>query len=182
MRSKGDFPQALKKFCKKIGVPSSLICDPSGEQTSKEVKKWCREVSLPLRILEEHSQHSNLAERYVGIFKNTIAYDLKRTRCPLKLWDFCCLWRMKIHNLTASGRFKLEGLNPHYLTLGTKGDISNLCVFGFFSWIMYFDQGTSFPEHKWKLGICLGPSDNIGNEMLQWVIGVSMVPVPRQTV
>ena len=47
---------------------------------------------------------------------------------------------------------------------------------------MYFDQGTSFPEHKWKLGICLGPSDNIGNEMLQWVIGVSMVPVPRRTV
>ena len=47
---------------------------------------------------------------------------------------------------------------------------------------MYFDQGTSFPEHKWKLGICLGPSDNIGNEMSQWVIGVSMVPVPRQTI
>ena len=48
MRSKGDFPQALKKFCKEIGVPSSLICDPLGEQTSKEVKKWCRKVSLPL--------------------------------------------------------------------------------------------------------------------------------------
>lgn len=47
---------------------------------------------------------------------------------------------------------------------------------------MYFDQGTSFPEHKWKSDICLGPSDNVGNEMSQWVNGISMVPIPCQAV
>ena len=31
MQSKGQFPDALKKFCKEIGVPKSLICDLSGE-------------------------------------------------------------------------------------------------------------------------------------------------------
>ena len=48
MKSKGEFPDALRKFCKEIGVPTSLVCDPSGEQSSKEVKKYCNDVALPL--------------------------------------------------------------------------------------------------------------------------------------
>ena len=60
MQSKGQFPDTLRKFCKEIGVPKSLICDPSGEQTSNTVKKWCNEVALPLQILEEHRQRNTL--------------------------------------------------------------------------------------------------------------------------
>ena len=110
-----------------------MVCDPSGEQTSKEVKKWCNDVGFPLRLLEEHTQHANLAEKYIGIFKNAIANDLRRSGCPLKLWDYAAIWRMKAHNLTAGKNFKLEGLNPCYHTTGEQGDISNICVFGFFS-------------------------------------------------
>ena len=36
MASKGQFPDALRKICKEIGAPKSLVCDPSGEQTSKK--------------------------------------------------------------------------------------------------------------------------------------------------
>jgi hypothetical protein len=40
MRKKSEFPLTLKAFAKEIGVPSSLIVDPSGEQTSKAVKTF----------------------------------------------------------------------------------------------------------------------------------------------
>ena len=89
---------------------------------------------------------------------------------------------MKVHNLTAGKNFKLEGLNPCYHTTREQGDISNICVFGFFSWVMYRDQKQVFPNDKWWLGICLGPSDNHGNCMSQWVISPTGQPVPRRTV
>ena len=105
MASKGEFPQALQKFCKKIGVPRSLVCDPSGEQSSKEVKKYCNNVALPLCLLEEGTQHANLSEKYIGLFKTVIA----------------------------------------------NGDISHLCVFGFFSFVMHRDHTQTFPDEKWWL-------------------------------
>ena len=48
MKSKGEFPEALQRFCKEISVPTSLACGSSGEQSSKEVKKYCNGVALPL--------------------------------------------------------------------------------------------------------------------------------------
>ena len=37
MKRKSQFKEALHLFCKEIGVPVSLVVDPSGEQTSKDV-------------------------------------------------------------------------------------------------------------------------------------------------
>ena len=39
MKSRGDLHLALKMFAKDIGVPLSLILDPSGEQASAKVIK-----------------------------------------------------------------------------------------------------------------------------------------------
>ena len=75
MASTGEFPKALRKFCKEIGVPRSLVCDPSGEQSSKKVKKYCNNVALPLCLFEEGTQHANLSKRYIGVFKTAITHD-----------------------------------------------------------------------------------------------------------
>jgi hypothetical protein len=88
MTSKGEFPKALKEFCKEVGVPCDLICDPSGEQTSGEVKQIANNVAMNLKILEENTQHANLAELYIGIMKNAISRDLRETGCPLTFWCY----------------------------------------------------------------------------------------------
>ena len=56
MKSKGDFLDALHQFCKEVGVPVTLVVDPSGEQTKKSVKRFCHQVGTTLRILEESTQ------------------------------------------------------------------------------------------------------------------------------
>lgn len=182
MASNGEFPQALQMFCKENGVPTTLVFDPSGEQSSKEVKKYCNDVALPLCLLEEGTQHADLSKRYIGLFKTAIATDLRWTGCPLWLWDYCAKWRMKVHNFTANKRFKLKGLNLYYHSVGEEGDISHLCVFDFFSFVMYQDQTQTFPDEKWCLGICLGLADKYGNVMLQWVLTLNMIPVIHKTV
>ena len=63
---KSDFYDALHLFCKKVGTPDKLICDPSGEQTSKRVKNFCQQIGNKLRILEESTQWASCAERHIG--------------------------------------------------------------------------------------------------------------------
>ena len=63
------------------------------------------------------------------------------------------MWQMKVYNFTASKKFNLEGLNPYYHTAGEEGDISHLCVFGFFSFVMYRDHTHTFPSEKNVAGI-----------------------------
>ena len=89
MKTKGEFPQALKFFCKEIGVPVALIMDPSGEQSSKAVKNFCNEIVTTLRWLEESTQWDNLAEKYIGLTKESVRKDMRDSDSTMVLWDYC---------------------------------------------------------------------------------------------
>ena len=70
VKSRKGFIYVFKEFCKEVGVPLDSIMDPAGEQTSGDVKKFAANVACNLKVLEEHTQHANLAELYIGIMKN----------------------------------------------------------------------------------------------------------------
>ena len=76
MKSKAEFPDALKLFAKEIGVPTQLIMNPSGEQSSNHSKKLSHDMGMDVRYLEEGTQWANLAENYIGILKEVIHQDL----------------------------------------------------------------------------------------------------------
>ena len=83
--------------------------------------------------------------------------------------------------MTAKDLFKLQGQTPHFSTFGEEGDISNICQFGWYEWV-YYQETTSkspFPAHV--LGHCLGPANNEGNKMTQWVLNQNGKIVPRRT-
>jgi hypothetical protein len=182
MKSKSDFPFALKQFAKEIGVPLALISDPSGEQTSKEIKKIAREMDLTLKVLEESTQWANLAELYIGLIKEAIREDMRTSDCPIVFWDYCAERRALVNNLTAKKLPQLHGIsNAHTLTTGDVGDISNSCVHEFFGWCLYRDQGEDFPYQKKKLGKTLGPAKHVGNEMEQYILTEKGSIVPRRT-
>lgn len=183
MKSKGDFIHALKLFCKEIGVPLSVVVDPSGEQTSSLVKHFCHQVGTTLRILEAATQWADRAELYVGMFKEATRKDLRVSNCPMVLWDYCIERRARIHNVAPRDLFQLNGNNPITATLGEQGDISNICTFAWYDWCYYReDRNVSFPHQKEKLGRVLGPMKNEGNKMCQAVLTSSALVVPRRTV
>ena len=66
MKSKSEELQAVKQFAKEMGTPEAIISDPSGEQTSNDLKKFCGEIGTTLRALEEGTQWANRAELYIG--------------------------------------------------------------------------------------------------------------------
>jgi hypothetical protein len=182
MSSKSQYKDALHLFCKEIGVPISLIVDPSGEQTSKAARNFCNQVGTTLRILEESTQWANRAELYIGLFKESIRQDLSRTNSPMKFWDYCAERRARIHNVIPHDLFQLNGNNPTTATFGTQDDISNICQFDWYDWCYFREEShVQFPFQKRQLGRILGPLKNKGNEMAQAVLTITGKVVPRRS-
>ena len=182
MKSKRHFYDALKLFCKDVGVPDRLVMDPSGEQTSHKVKNFGHKVGMTLKYLEESTQWANRAELYIGLFKESVRKDLRQSNCPLVLWDYCAERRALIHNLIPSALFQNSGQTPLTTTLGVQGDISNLCMFQWYDWCYYREESNhQFPFQKYLLGRVLGPTKNEGNAMAQNVLTHNGTVVPRRT-
>lgn len=182
MKSKSDFPKALKLFCKEVGVPERLVVDGAREQTSREVKSFTQEVGTTLQVLEESTQWANRAELYIGLFKKQIRKDLQESKCPMILWDYCARRRALINNLTPKSLFQLQGRCAHEVTTGSQGDMSNL-LFGWYEWVKYTEiSDVAFPAQRQVLGRCLGPTKNEGNTMSQTILTAKGTIVPRRTV
>ena len=182
MKNKGQFQDALKLFCKEIGVPERLVLDPSGEQSSAKVKSFSNKVGLTLKFLEESTQWANRAELYIGLFKESVRRDLRQSNCPLVLWDYCAERRAIIHNLIPSSLFQNAGQTPMTATLGIQGDISHLCMFGWYDWCYYHKESHhQFPFQKYLLGRVLVPTKNEGNCMAQNILTHNGTIIPRRT-
>lgn len=173
---------ALKQFAKEVGAPDVLVSDSAKAETKREVKEFCAQIGTTHKALEAESQHSNLAELYVGIVKEATRKDLRESGSPIVLWDYCLERRVLIFQVTAKKLFQLHGTNPYTATLGSQADISHLCHFGWYEWVYYRDKTASYPHQKECLGRCLGPAKNEGNMMANWVLTQSGVVIPRRTI
>lgn len=181
MRKEAHYLDALKLFSKKVGAPNTLVCDGAKTQKKQEVKDYLHQIGTTLRVLELRTQWANRAELWIGIIKEAVRRDLRMSHAPLVFWDYCLERRALIMNATARDNFKLQGQTPHMTVHGQEPDISNL-LFGWFEWVYYLDDSSSFPYPRECLGRCLGPSMDEGNEMAQWILAVTGEVITRRTV
>ena len=61
-------------------------------------------------------------------------------------------------------------------------DISNLCRFGCYQWVYYWDNKNKFPEQKKRIGRALGPTKYEGNVMAQYILHANGIVLPRKMV
>ena len=181
MRTKSEVYQAVKQFAKEIGAPAAIICDMSGEQTSRDLKRFLLEIGTTLRVLEEGTPWSNKAELYIGLIKEAVRKDMKDSNCPLAFWDYCVERRARINNLTAKNLFSLHGSNAHTDLTGEEGDISNISQYAWYQWCYFRDKSSKFPFGREVLGRILGPARGEGNEMAQGILKQSAEVVPRRS-
>ena len=163
MRRKSEVLQALKKFTKEIGAPTSIIADMSGKQMSHNVRKFCNDIGTTLCALEEGTPCSNKAELYIGLLKEAVRKDMCKTISPMILWDYCIERQARIYNLMAKDNFKLHGTTLHTATMAEVGDISSLCQFGWYEWCYYREHTAAFPNNREVLGRVPGPACGEGN-------------------
>ena len=70
-----------------------------------------------------------------------------------------------IRSHTSLDIYCLEGQVPETVMSGQTGDISNLCKFEWFQWVMFFHPKETYPEDKMFIGRWLGPVIDVGTDM-----------------
>ena len=74
---------------------------------------------------------------------------LKRN-VPKKLWDHCLELESRIRSATTLPRFDLDYHIPEAKMHGMSADISDICEFEFYEWVMFNDSQATFPETKFQ--------------------------------
>ena len=106
---------------------------------------------------------------------------MKLSGAPLRLWCYCVEYMSKIHNATAHDHHQLKGMTPETMLTGQPTDISNLTEYSWYEWVYFWDNAAPYPVPRESLGRCLGPAENAGNAMSQWVMNQNGTILPKQT-
>eukprot|EP00957_Ditylum_brightwellii_P025408 1921668-Ditylum_brightwellii.AAC.1 len=106
---------------------------------------------------------------------------MKKSNCPLALWDYCVEQRTQINNLKAKDSFKLNGTIPCTALTGEEEDMSSLCAFKWYEGCYFREQKMSSPFNKKILDHVLGPAKGEGNELVQWLMKGNGNVMPCQT-
>ena len=123
MCSNGDLQYDLQIFFNNTRLPITLVVNPSGEQKSKQVRKFCHQVGNTLRLLEEPTKCENRDEIYTGLLKESIREDIRASNFPMILWYYCDESSACIHNVIPLDIFQLNGNTNFMSTFGVQGDI-----------------------------------------------------------
>ena len=165
MRLKSEAHETLSLMFKRDGVPPKIVVDNSKEQTLGQFKKKCREADCHLVTTEPYSPWMQAAEGCIKQTKLGSSRKMLKTGCPKALWDHCIELEALIRSHTALDIFGLEGQVPETLMSGQTGDISNLCEFEWFQWVMFYQPMEQYPESKLHVGRWLGPATDVGTAM-----------------
>ena len=84
---------------------------------------------------------------------------------PKVLWNHCIEPEALICSHTALNIYGLEGQVPETLMSGQTDDISNLCEFEWFQWVMFSQPTETYPEDKLFVVGWLGPAIDVGTAM-----------------
>jgi hypothetical protein len=86
-----------------------------------------------------------------------------KTGSPRLLWDHCIDLEALILSST-SNIYMTNGEVPKTIMTGNTTDISHMCDFGWYDWVVFRDVST-FPDVKLTLGKYLGPVTNVGSAL-----------------
>ena len=88
-----------------------------------------------------------------------------KSSSPKVFWDHCIELEALIRSHTALDIYGLEGQVPEALMSGQTGDISNLCEFEWFQWVMFYQPTEQYLVEKKIVGRWLGPATDVGTAM-----------------
>jgi hypothetical protein len=85
-----------------------------------------------------------------------------KTHSQRVLWDHCIELEAVICLLTSNNMYMTNGKVPETIMTNSTADISQICEFGWYDWVMFRDNIPTFPDVRLTLGQYLGPAINVG--------------------
>ena len=79
-------------------------------------------------------------------------------------------------------RFDLDHQTPETKMHGMSADISDICEFEFYEWVMFNDSQANFPETKFHMGRWLGPAVDVESALTYKILKSNVQVVPCSTI
>ena len=124
----------------------------------------------------------NLCEGKIRELKRGLTRKMLKQNFPKKLWDHCLELESRIRSATILPRFDLDHQTPEAKMHGMSSDISDICEFEFYEWVMFNDSQATFPETKFQVGQWLGPAIDVGSALTYKILKSNGQVVLRSTI
>jgi hypothetical protein len=152
MTRKGAAHETLSLLFHHDGVPPTMVLDSSKEQTKGDFMRKLREADCRARQTEPYSPWQQAAESCIRKLKRGVSHKMIRTGSPSVLWDHCIEHEVFIRLSTSNNVYMTNGKVPETIMTGSTADISHICEFGWYDWVMFWDNVLTFPDNKLILG------------------------------
>jgi len=137
MTRKSDAPFAFDQLFKHEGVPPEMIMDGSKEQNLGDFARKLRDAGCHKKQIEPHSPWMNLCEGEIRELKRGSTRKMLKRNVPKKLWDHCLELELCIQSATILSSLDLGQETPEAKIHGMSADISDICEFEFYDWVMF---------------------------------------------
>ncbi len=97
--------------------------------------------------------------------KRGVSRKMMKTGSPKVLWDHSIELEALVCSNTSNVIYMTNGEVPETIMTGSTADISHICKFTWFDWVMFRDNIPTFPDHNLILGRYLGPATDIGSAL-----------------
>jgi hypothetical protein len=107
----------------------------------------------------------NAAEGSIRELKHGTSCKMLKTGSLKTLWDHCIELEGLICSFTCNTICMTNGETPETIMTGTTADISHICEFGWYDWVMFRDNAPLYPDDRMILGRYLGPATDVGSAL-----------------
>ncbi len=159
-------------------IPHPLV--GQGWSNASAMRKL-HEADCHLRQTKPYSPWQQAAEGCVRELKWGVSRKMIKTGSPGTLWDHCIELEALIRSSTCNNMYMTNGKVPETIMTGSTADISHICEFGGYDWVMFRDNVTSFPDNKLVLGRYLGPATDVGSALTAKILKSNRQTVCRST-
>jgi hypothetical protein len=181
MTRKGEAHETLSLLFHRDGVPPTMVLGGSKEQCHGDFKRKLREADCHLRQTKPYSPWQQATEGCIRELKRGVTRKMIKTGSPRTLWDHCIELEALIRSSTSNVIYMTNGKVPETIMTGSTADISHICEFGWYDWVMFRDNVPAFPDYKLVLGRYLGPATDIGSALTAKILKSNGQTVCRST-
>ena len=165
MRLKRHAHETFSLIFKRDGVPPKIFVDNSKEHTLGKFVKKCREADFHLVTTDPYYPWMQATEGCIKQTKLGSSRRMLKSGSPKPLWDHCIDLEALIRSHTDRELYGLEGQVPETVMSVQTGDISSLCEFEWFEWVMFFQPKETYPDENMFICRWLGPAIDVGTDM-----------------
>ena len=128
-----------------------------------------------------YSPWQNAAEGCIHKLKRGVSRKMMKNGSPKVLWDHCIELEALIRSNTSNDMYMTNGKVPETNMTGDTADISHICEFAWYDWVMFRDNIPTFSDDKLILGRYLGLATDIGSALTSKILKSNGQVVYRST-